>query len=121
MDTSTRKAFQEESNIRIAASLKIEPLRKKALHFIRASCTVNNISKRTFSAFAKEYPEVGQKYEAYFLKHFTAVIETEKFAEVYHTEVDANQSFWIKAKFLQLVQQASKDLELKEIVPSSRD
>jgi hypothetical protein len=93
---------------KIAASLKIEPLRKKALHFISASCTVSNISQRTFSMFAKENVEVGQVYETYFLKHFTAVIETDEFAQVYN-KVDAKQSSWIKAKFLQLVRHASND------------
>ena len=56
--------------------------------------------------FAKEYLEVGQVYEVYFVKHFTAVIETAEFAQVYNREVEASR---IKAKFLQLVRKASND------------
>jgi len=59
--------------------------------------------------FAKEYLEVGQVYDAYFLKQFTAVIQTDEFAQVYNGEVDSEQSSWTKAKFLQLVQRASND------------
>lgn len=97
-----------EGVYKIAKALEIEPLRDKAMHFLIASCTVNNISGRAFSIFAKEHSEVSEVYDAYLLKHYAEVIESDEFKEIYDSEGDAEESRWIKSKILRLMRQASK-------------
>lgn len=97
-----------EGVYKVATALKIKSLGDKTMHFLSASCTVNNISRRAFSIFAKEHPEVSGVYDAYFLKYYAAVIETDEFAEIYNNGVGEEGWRWIKSKILQLVRQASK-------------
>jgi len=97
-----------EELYKIAASLKIEPLRQKALRFLRASCTLSNISDRAFSTFANEYTEIDEVYTAYILRNWKTVVLREEFAKAVRPRSDAAESERIHSKYLQLVQRAAQ-------------
>jgi hypothetical protein len=88
-----------EEIYKIAAAMKIEPLRAKALHFIRATCSIINIGTRTFSKLAEDYSEVREVYDAYVLKHWNTVIDSPEFGK-------AAESEGSMSKLLQLVRRA---------------
>jgi len=92
----------------IAASLKIEPLQQKALRFLRSSCTINNISDRTFSTFANKYTEIDEVYTAYILRNWKTVVRTDEFAKAVKPRSDGAESERIHSKYLELVKRAAQ-------------
>jgi hypothetical protein len=69
----------------IACRYKIEPLEEKALHFLEATCNIDNITSRAFSRFAEKHPNAGKLYDKYFMEHWDKVKCSTKF-EKYFTE-----------------------------------
>ena len=68
----------------IAYDLKIESLEKKALHFLRATCNVDNITCRAFSNFAATHQNVGKVYDDYFMEHWNNVKNSITFEEFFN-------------------------------------
>jgi hypothetical protein len=82
----------------IAYLLKIEPLEKKALHFLEATCNIDNITPRTFSRFAATHPNVGKLYDKYFMEHWDKVKCSKKFGE-YFKDMNSEDSERVNRKF----------------------
>jgi hypothetical protein len=93
----------------LSVALKLEPLRKKALHFLEATCTITNISSRTFSAFARENPEVRKVYESYILSHWKEVLWTDEFEKAVASQNDLVEQDRISSKFLELTRRKSQE------------
>lgn len=70
----------------IADYLEIECLRRKALDFLEATCTVNNIAARAFGNFAKTHQEVARIYDKYFITHWEQVRKSSVFEEFFNME-----------------------------------
>jgi hypothetical protein len=92
----------------IANYLKIEPLETKALHFLCATCNVDNISARTFSKFAATHPNVRNKYDTYFLEHWNKVMYSDTFERVFTETEDSAESNRINTKFRELMRKRNE-------------
>ena len=57
----------------MADRLLLEGLKRKAFDFLKLTCTVENITSRTFSKFAMLYKEVGDMYSVYYREHWRQV------------------------------------------------
>jgi len=97
-----------EGIYKIAAELKIEPLREKTLRFLQASCTLSNISERVLSNFASEYHEVGEVYKAYMLRNWKTVVQMEEYAKAGEPRSDPAESQRIYSTNLALVRLEAK-------------
>lgn len=87
----------------IAHNLNIKPLEEKALHFLKATCNIDNITARALGNFASEHKVLGDVYDSYFLKHFGLVRNSRTFEDVFSTTNDADSNR-INKKFRQLMQ-----------------
>jgi len=74
-----------EGVYRIAKKRSIPSLQRKALHFLEATCNVENITSRTFSPFAAEHREIGFLYDAYFIQHWEEVKKSSSFKDFWQT------------------------------------
>jgi hypothetical protein len=92
----------------LAVFLKLQPLREKALHFLTATCSIENISCRTFSAFARNNAEVGEIYESYILRNWKHVLSTGDIQKVVEAEQNPKLQKGILKKFVELACRQSK-------------
>jgi hypothetical protein len=69
----------------------LDCLDRKAFHFLQATCDVGNITARTFSGFAAEHREVGEMYDAWFLRHWDEVKETAEFEKYFDDLEEDNE------------------------------
>jgi len=51
----------------------LQPLKEKALRFLKDSCTVDNIISRLMSKFAEVHPEPAKIYEEFFRKNWDVI------------------------------------------------
>lgn len=59
--------------------LKLNSLDEKAFHFLKATCTVPNITGKVFSKFAEKHERVGQMYDEFFLTNWRKVLDCREF------------------------------------------
>lgn len=59
--------------------LNLVSLDKKAFHFLKATCTVPNITRKVFSKFAEKHEMVGQMYDEFFLRNWKNVMDCKEF------------------------------------------
>jgi len=67
----------------------LDKVTSKALHFLRSTCTVHNITARKFGKFGSVHLAVGEIYHQYFMQNWDEVIRTEEF-EHYFLELADN-------------------------------
>ena len=87
----------------IAHSLRVECLERKALHFLEATCNIDNITARTLSKFAAEHEIVEKLYDAYFLEHWNEVRQSSEFEEIFTQTKELVESNRINTKFRKLM------------------
>jgi hypothetical protein len=73
----------------IAHRLLLDKVTAKALHSLRSTCTVRNITARKFGKFASLHQAVGNVYHHYFMQNWEEVIRTDEFEE-YFLELEDN-------------------------------
>jgi len=67
----------------IAHRFMLDKLTSKALHFLRTTCTVRNITARKFGEFGSVHQAVGAVYHDYFIQNWEEVIRTNEFEEYF--------------------------------------
>jgi len=82
-DPKVPRVCDAEDIYALAHRLELETLRLKALHFLRCSCNVGNITARVFRSFASFYEEVGMVYDEYIKDHWQEVALTSEFEEYF--------------------------------------
>ena len=88
----------------LSQRLMVDSLEKKALHFLQATCDLENISKRTFGRFAADHEEVGKWYDRYFISHWNEVRKGEEFERVFvELENDHEEYIRVNTKFRALI------------------
>ena len=80
----------------IAHRLMLDKVTSKALHFLRSTSTVRNITARKFGKFGSVHQAVGNVYHNYFMQNWDEVIRTEEF-EKYFLELEDNPEECIRA------------------------
>jgi hypothetical protein len=73
----------------IGHRLMLENVTSKALHLLRSTCNVRDITVRKFGKFGSIYQAVGNVYHDYFIQNWEKVIRTEEF-EQYFVELESN-------------------------------
>ena len=63
--------------------LLIPPLRRKAIHFLSSTCTMQNITAKTFGIFASRHGEIEELYDSYFNTHWDEVLHSNEFEEFF--------------------------------------
>jgi len=84
--------------------LKLASLEKKAFHFLKATCTVSNITRKVFSKFAEKHERVGEMYDEFFLRNWRSVMGCTEYND-----------FWEdleKGDFVELVRVSKKFREM---------
>lgn len=89
----------------IAHDLKIEPLEKKALHFLEATCNVDNITSRAFGSFAARHQNVGKLYDEYFMEHWNQVKDLARFETFFTTAKDLEEEKRVNTKFRKMMRE----------------
>ena len=86
-------------------SLKIEPLEEKALHFLEATCNIDNITSRAFSLFAAKHPNAGKLYDKYFMEHWNQVKDLARFETFFTTAKDLEEEKRVNTKFRKMMRE----------------
>ena len=102
-DSSIPTTFDAEGIYEIAECLKVESLKKKAVHFLQATCNVHNITPRVFGVFAKVHQDLSKLYDAYFQEHWDEVKESPRFEEYFIEMKDPEESRRINTKFRSMI------------------
>jgi hypothetical protein len=89
----------------IAYNLNIEPLEKKALHFLKATCNVDNITSRAFGSFAATHQNVGKVYDEYFMEQWNNVKNLTKFEKFFSTVEDPAEERRVNTKFRKMMRE----------------
>jgi hypothetical protein len=93
----------------LAHRLDLADLQSKALHFLKLTCTIRNITERDLSSFAALYEQVGAVYDEYFKANWQEVQKTDEF-EKYFVELehegDNKETFRVFKKFRELFKEA---------------
>lgn len=88
----------------IAHRLMLESLTIKALHFLESSCTLQNITARSFGKFGVTYEVVGEVYNEYFMRHWDEVIQTQEFEDFFQeAEKDASECIRVNTKLRDMI------------------
>jgi hypothetical protein len=88
----------------IAHELLIEPLEKKALHFLQATCNLENITQRTFGRFASKHQAAQKWYDVYFMEHWNEVKNKKEFDTFFDKlEADEQEFIRVNRKFRQMI------------------
>ena len=84
----------------IAHRLMVESLEKKALHFLQSTCTIQNITSRTFGTFAAGHKDPTKLYDAFFLEHWDEVKHLPEFEKFFvGLEDDPSEYVRVNTKF----------------------
>jgi hypothetical protein len=84
----------------------VESLKEKALHFLKATTNLGNISSRMFGKFAATHEHVGNWYDYYFMKHWTEIKRGEEFEQVFaELEDDPEESLRVNKKFRAMIKE----------------
>ena len=88
----------------IAHRLMLESLTSKALSFIEHTCTSQNITSRSFGTFALTHEPVGEVYDAFFMKNWDNIIQTEEFEEFFkEMENDPEEYIRVNTKLREMI------------------
>jgi hypothetical protein len=75
----------------MADRLLLDDLKKKAFSFLKLTCSVENITARTMSKFARLYKEVGDMYATYYRENWEQVRATSAHKEFFaETELEGD-------------------------------
>ena len=67
----------------IAHRLILDSLTSKAIHFLKSTCTIQNITERSFGKFVSVHESVGEVYDKYFMENWDEVIQSTEFEEFF--------------------------------------
>jgi hypothetical protein len=89
--------------------LQLDSLDKKAFHFLKATCTVDNITSKVFSKFAEKHEMVGQMYDDYFLENWGTVKNCGEFARFFGDLEDGDFEEYkrVNRKFIDMVRRCT--------------
>jgi len=88
----------------IAHRLMLDSLTVKALHFLQASCTLQNITARAFGKFGATHEVVGEMYDNYFMKNWDEIVETNEFEEFFlEMEKDPEEYIRVNTKLREMI------------------
>lgn len=89
--------------------LQLSSLDKKAFHFLKATCTVDNITRKVFSKFAEKHAEVGTMYDEFFLENWGLVKVCGGFERFFEEieEGDFEEYVRINRKFREMVRRCT--------------
>ena len=107
MTSDIPTTLDAEGIYEIAHDLKIEPLEKKTLHFLEATCNIDNITSRVFDNFAAMYKDVSKLYDDYIMEHWNKVKDSAKFEEVFAIVRDSAEERRINTKFRKMMRGSS--------------
>jgi hypothetical protein len=94
----------------LAHRLDLNDLQSKALHFLKLTCTIRNITERALSSFAALYEQVGAVYDEYFKANWHEVQKTDEFEKYFEEladEGDAKETSRVFNKFRELFKGAA--------------
>jgi hypothetical protein len=109
------RALGVETIYSAADRFLLDGLKAKALDFMKRTCTVNNITARTFGEFADLHTQVDVLYSSYFKRHVGEIMETPEYLE-YFENVESSTSeerARVNSKFRGLMQNELKGLKRK--------
>jgi hypothetical protein len=108
-DTCLPKLCTAEDIYAISDRLLLDDLKGNALDFLRATCTIDNITARTMSEFAMTYKEVGTMYANYYQTNWKKVrlskAHADFFAEMEEVE-DTSEHIKSMQRYRQVMEDA---------------
>jgi hypothetical protein len=88
----------------IAHRLGLESLQAAAFHFLKSTTNLDNISERTFGAFACKHEAVGIWYDQWFLNKFENIKRLHNFEDVFVSrEGDEKEYIRVSTKYRKMI------------------
>jgi len=87
-DSKVLSTNDAEGIYAIAHRFTIDDITSNALHFLKSTCSIHNITARSFGRFALTYESVGEAYDQYLMDHWDEVVHTDEWEEFF-TKADA--------------------------------